>query len=53
MRLTHKRLCSMMAAYLCRSSGMPVAAIAAQAGVSPTTVRRWLREAGLTAQRKD
>ena len=41
--MTFKHICSMLAAYRCYRSGQSVKAIAASAGRSESTIRRWIR----------
>lgn len=47
------RICSMLAARRCFDSGATVAHLAERAGVSASTIRRWLRATGLRTTRRN
>ena len=41
-KLTYAKICSMLAAYNCYKSGMPVETIASQAKKSKKTIYKWI-----------
>lgn len=46
--MTFDRLCCLLAARRCYELGQSIAEIARSARKSPATIRRWLRETGVT-----